>query len=232
MFDPVHAVIRSAAEEAGLIPKRVDDLTTGEAILQNILHGIEECSVIVADLTGQNANVFYELGIAHTRKEHVVMLAQDINDVPFDLRPFGIIAYKDSPGGLSALSTKLRRTLSGLAGQSVGTDADESVRVLYWSGGRDPAGSGLIVENIGDDVALDLEGQRVLPDGRFEICRALRSLRPGERQGIDQPWEEALIATDPPPIAAPPGKYATRVIWVDRSRMRHFGPWTPVDKRP
>ena len=36
-------------------------------------------------MTGKNANVFYELGLAHTQTKNV-LLTQDINDVPFDLR--------------------------------------------------------------------------------------------------------------------------------------------------
>ena len=42
------------------------DLDNQQSILKDIVIGIESADVIIADLTGLNSNVFYELGIAHT----------------------------------------------------------------------------------------------------------------------------------------------------------------------
>ena len=43
-----------------------DDVNTQQNILKDIVHMIYESDIVIADLTGLNANVFYELGVAHT----------------------------------------------------------------------------------------------------------------------------------------------------------------------
>ncbi len=52
-----------------------------------------QSSLIVADLTDSNANVYYELGIAHALQKKVVLITQDIEELPFDLRSYRVIAY-------------------------------------------------------------------------------------------------------------------------------------------
>ena len=64
---------------------------------------------MVADVTDSNPNVFYELGIAHCVKdaEEVVILAQSLEFVPFDLRHLRCVIYEHSPSGLDALQAEL-----------------------------------------------------------------------------------------------------------------------------
>ena len=61
--------------------------------MQQILAGILEARVCVAQLTGKNANVFYELGIAHALKRPVVLISAAEDDVPFDLRHLRRVVY-------------------------------------------------------------------------------------------------------------------------------------------
>ena len=113
-FEPVHEAIRTAIENAGLDPQRADDIFTPGAMLEKILRQIAEAEVVVADLTGKNANVFYETGIAHTVKEYVILLAQDIEDIPVDLRPFECIVYRPDADGLRSLSERLGDVIAKL----------------------------------------------------------------------------------------------------------------------
>jgi hypothetical protein len=52
--------------------------------------------VIVADLTGKSANVFYETGIAHSLRDpqSVILISQSMDDVPFDLRHLPVVLYR------------------------------------------------------------------------------------------------------------------------------------------
>src|SRR2546422_1068091 len=100
-FNSVHLAIKRAVTLAGLTPLRADDEFLTRSALEKILRGIAEAEVVIADMTGRNANVFYEVGIAHTVKENVVLLAQNVSsDLPFDLRHIDHLAYENHPEGL------------------------------------------------------------------------------------------------------------------------------------
>lgn len=70
-----------------------------------------EARVVIADLTNMNANVFYELGLAHTIGHDVILLTQDIKWVPFDLRHMRCIEYRPDQSGLRLLEQKLRAAI-------------------------------------------------------------------------------------------------------------------------
>lgn len=59
----------------------------------DIWDGIKKAKILIAELTGRNPNVMYELGLAHAIEKPVILLTQDINDVPFDLRSLRCIVY-------------------------------------------------------------------------------------------------------------------------------------------
>lgn len=84
-FDLVYDTIEGALRGL-MVCTRADDLRLGNHILERILLGIATAELIIADLSGRNPNVFYELALAHTRTKDVLLITQDIDDVPFDLR--------------------------------------------------------------------------------------------------------------------------------------------------
>lgn len=97
--DPVGSyydhIYKPAIEKAGLKAVRADTEIFGTGkIIDQIWRGITELRVLVAELTGRNPNVFYELGLAHALKKPVVLVSADENDVPFDLRHIRVIIYK------------------------------------------------------------------------------------------------------------------------------------------
>src|SRR5687768_588982 len=63
---------------------RADDFSKVDQITNQIIQAIVEADIIVADLTGPNANVFYELGVAHSYKKHVIPMITEGQSIPFD----------------------------------------------------------------------------------------------------------------------------------------------------
>ena len=61
-FDIVYGSVKDALEIAGYNCVRADDISGSTAIMNKILQGNAECTVVIADLSTSNANVFYELG--------------------------------------------------------------------------------------------------------------------------------------------------------------------------
>jgi hypothetical protein len=114
-FDRVWTAIRESLQspELNLICRRADDIRAPN-ILETILKGIAQAEFIIADLSGANPNVFYELGIAHCAKNSakVILLTQDMSFVPFDLRHLRCITYKDVPSGLDSLRGELTNTFA------------------------------------------------------------------------------------------------------------------------
>lgn len=87
-------IYKPAIEKAGLIPIRADNEIFGTGkIIDQIWTGINSARVLVAELTSRNANVFYELGLAHALKKPVVLVSSNEGDVPFDLHHIRVIYY-------------------------------------------------------------------------------------------------------------------------------------------
>ena len=108
-FDTYYEKIYIPAIRAtDLAPKRVDDLYRPSAIINDIWEYTNKAKVILADLTGKNSNVFYELGLAHALAKPAILVTENINDVPFDLRSLRILEYNKN---LPDWSTQLRENI-------------------------------------------------------------------------------------------------------------------------
>ncbi len=96
--DPVGSyykiIYEPAIQKAGLKAVRADDeiFSTG-TIMDQIWSGIHAAKVLVAELTGRNPNVFYELGLAHALQKPVVLVSSNEADVPFDVQHIRVIYY-------------------------------------------------------------------------------------------------------------------------------------------
>jgi hypothetical protein len=82
-----------AIKDAGFEPVRADELFTTGSVVEQIWEQIEKAKLLLADLSGKNPNVFYELGLAHAAGQPVIFAAAQVDDVPFDLRHLRVIIY-------------------------------------------------------------------------------------------------------------------------------------------
>jgi len=90
-----------------LAVERGDDVFGSNVIMDDIVARIAQADVVIADLTGRNANVCYEAGIAHAMQKQVLLMAQSLDDVPFDLRHRRVLLYQYSPRGCKKLEREL-----------------------------------------------------------------------------------------------------------------------------
>ena len=100
-------------ESFNLEIKRADEIFTTNPILDDIISAIEKSIITIVDISGNNANVFYELGIAHILKQDqtIIITHDEFNIIPFDITHFRIIKYKDSIVGKNEYEDKLRKTI-------------------------------------------------------------------------------------------------------------------------
>jgi len=161
-FDDVFHIIldsgRQAAADNGVGVKvyRADEIAQPGRISVQVLEAIRSADLIIADLTGSNPNVMYELGFAHALEKQVVILNQTINDAPFDVKDFRQIMYDRSkllrdcrPRLVTAINATISAAGSGggsgsgstggTTGDSLGNSAGGSMGI---SGGSLSGGSG------------------------------------------------------------------------------------------
>jgi hypothetical protein len=106
-FAPVWEALKGAAAEGSWVCQRADDIWENSVLVNDVVALIARSKVVVCDLTGRNANVFYEAGIAHTLGREVILITQAEDDVPFDLSHHRYIKYLRNTEGLTSLKTAL-----------------------------------------------------------------------------------------------------------------------------
>lgn len=86
-------IVTPAAEQLGLQAVRADKVAKPGQITLQVVEHVLSSRAVVADLTGANANVFYELAIRHTAKLPVVLIceADEIDKLPFDIQQMRVI---------------------------------------------------------------------------------------------------------------------------------------------
>ena len=103
--------IIKATQLLNLKTTRADDFFTTHSIMSDIWNAICDARLIIADCTNRNPNVFYEIGLAHTVGKRVVLITQNKDDVPFDLRHLRFIEYEYTPRGMIDFEKRLTETI-------------------------------------------------------------------------------------------------------------------------
>lgn len=113
-FSAIYRLIQRCCTEQGLACVRADEDVRPGKITGKIYDLVSSAGVIIADMTGRNPNVFYELGLAHAISDNVILLTQATEDVPFDLKDFIHIRYVNTFEGAETLAKDLSKALTTL----------------------------------------------------------------------------------------------------------------------
>ena len=113
-------VIRPAIEEYGLRCVRGDEIYSKPRIMDDIWKSIRAARLVVAELTGKNPNVLYEVGLAQAIGKPVIILTRNEDDVPFDLKALRYLFYQtDNP----FWGEDLKEQLKSMVGKVLREDA-------------------------------------------------------------------------------------------------------------
>jgi hypothetical protein len=111
VFRSVQQTVARAVAGAGAELVHPAELSVAGAIMDEVRKRILEADIVLAILTGQNPNVFYELGIALERASRpAILIVGSGDDVPFDLRHHRYFTY-GGEGGLERLGGTLDRAI-------------------------------------------------------------------------------------------------------------------------
>jgi hypothetical protein len=106
-----------ACKAVGLDPVRADGLARAGEITEQVFRRLRDDDVVIADLSGANANVMYELGLRHTKSKLTVQLGE-YGRLPFDVNVIRTVQFSRSAHGLVQARNELIDLLrAGLAGQ-------------------------------------------------------------------------------------------------------------------
>ncbi len=92
----VYYEVKKIVEGAGFKCLRADELSGATKITDDIWLYIQRARFAIADITGSNANVFYEVGLSHALGKPVILLIKEGHDVPFDLKGIRYLKYSSS----------------------------------------------------------------------------------------------------------------------------------------
>lgn len=93
-------LIRASVERVGKLLgivvqcTRADDIQKSGAIMRQVLADIGRADIVIADLSDQNPNVFYELGVRHALRKRSILISSDPGSSPFDVSGHRAIPYK------------------------------------------------------------------------------------------------------------------------------------------
>ena len=109
--DAFFLAIKPVLEQFGLNAVRVDQIQHNTTVTPEIMRQIERCLFVVADLTGERPNVYYEVGYAHRADKEVILLSRKDTSVHFDVAAINRIEYED----YTELTDSLRKRVLAIA---------------------------------------------------------------------------------------------------------------------
>jgi hypothetical protein len=104
-------LIKPVVEEEGFRPLKSDDIFSTTAVIEDIWENINRAALVLAEITTNNPNVMYELGICHTIGKNVMMITQDTSNIPFNFRHLRCYGYDNDISGGNELRDNLRSVL-------------------------------------------------------------------------------------------------------------------------
>jgi hypothetical protein len=105
-MEGMRAEIKRALEAAGLEVEESESIF-GYLVMEKLWQKLNAASIVIADVSGKSAEVFYALGIAHTLGKEVILLTQGPSDIPFDFKKYPHIIYESNEAGYLNLRQEL-----------------------------------------------------------------------------------------------------------------------------
>jgi nucleoside 2-deoxyribosyltransferase len=86
-------IIKPVCEDCDFEAIRVDQLNDANSITQTIIEHLESADLVIADITGHNPNVFYEMGYRARTKKPIIHLKPKLEKLPFDIHAIRTFEY-------------------------------------------------------------------------------------------------------------------------------------------
>lgn len=164
------------------------DARPGE-IITHIIENLVASDIVIADLSGRNPNVFYELGVRHAVNNKTILIAEDADDIPFDLRGLRAIVYRYDPEQMLRLRDSLEQAIGEILKDPERID-NPVRRYLYEKevnklmSQATPPGYDVVKNIVAEMASLKLEVNNHLHEVRHIIKLVTENRAPATRAGL------------------------------------------------
>ncbi len=111
--EDIHNAIKEVCGDYGIVADRADDIQHSARITDIILEKIQSSEIIIADLSGEKPNVYYEVGYAHAIKKLPILISDHESNLHFDLKLHKVLYYQN----ISELKRLLKKRFEVLKGK-------------------------------------------------------------------------------------------------------------------
>jgi hypothetical protein len=180
----LHHLVRKVLEPRGYDVVRADEIRTPGLITHQVINRLLDDDLVVADLTGHNPNVFYEMAVRHAAARPIIHILTDGEVIPFDVKDVRTVLYAlDDPDRLEEARQQLESAVTEIE-KSPDEDTKNPISVVRRF---------RLLEASGDPGTVEIG----------EVLAAVANLRDEVRSLGDQVW---------PRITAPTGQGPSRLI--------------------
>jgi hypothetical protein len=113
----IDAVIKPVLEKLGYKVEASHQINSSGSITNQIIERLLEAELVVANLTGLNPNVMYELAVRHAKRLPVITLAEESTKLPFDIQAERTLFYEDSMKGVEDLKPKFLAAIESISSE-------------------------------------------------------------------------------------------------------------------
>lgn len=126
-------MIKPVCAGFGFVTSRADEITETGDIPEQILIRLRDADLVIADVSGGNPNVMYELGIRHAAGRPSIQVGEE-GRLPFDVSTIRTILFSRTPRGLQHAGDELTASVRSLLAD--GTEPPKAARILWRTEGR------------------------------------------------------------------------------------------------
>lgn len=93
---------------------RADQISQPGSFIKDILEQLQNSYIVIANLTGLNPNVFYELGVRHSLSNRTIMITEDLSKLPSDLKEYRVIEYSAELTAIESFKEELKKAIKSI----------------------------------------------------------------------------------------------------------------------
>lgn len=107
-------IINPVCEKYGYSVTRADKMTNSGLITKSIIEQIISSDLVIADLTGSNPNVFYELAVRHSYRKPAIQIVKGAVDIPFDVANVRTVSYETTLAGAETAKKEISSMMESI----------------------------------------------------------------------------------------------------------------------